>query len=260
MTTDKRNDVELELGLPLAEVSDSHSRFDNAEFPLENQQATDSPLAEDDSDLTYEQPRDAHLHMDEIGDACFQIRKTTETCLVPELKAVHSNIQDLQREFHEKIKRDASKEKIIDNLHDELQKYRDNFVKSNLKSVIMDIIKVVDDIRKLVDYYRVTEPSQDDIPKLLSQLAGISTDLEDICLWHGVERFNAENDHFDPTRQKILKQIETQQTEKDKRIAEQLRPGYMWEGRVLRPEMVSVYVCRDTLSESIDFDKRNTDE
>jgi molecular chaperone GrpE (heat shock protein) len=169
-------------------------------------------------------------------------------------------MEALQHEFREKIKRDTCKEKIIDNLHQELQQYRDNFIKSNLKSIIMDIIKIVDDIRKLVDYHRSEEPSQHDIPKLISHLEGISADLEDICLWHGVESFNSEKGQFNPVRQKILKQIETSQAEKDKCVAEQLRPGYLWEGRVLRPEMVSVYVYREAAPDSIDFEKRTSDE
>ena len=32
---------------------------------------------------------------------------------------------------------------------------------------------------------------------------------------------------------------------KDKKIAESLRPGYEWEGRIIRPEIIVAYVYRE---------------
>lgn len=262
MTTEKRRDEDIELGLPLEEIeeiTDSGFIGNDSELSDENR-APGGDLYSACCNPDHENLQNDPVYLDEIADTCFEIRKITEAFVVPELKDVHSRVEDLHREFHEKIRHDASREKLIDHLHQELQEYRDDFVKTNLKSIVLDIIKTIDDIRKLVDYYQVHEPSSDDIPKLLTHLAGISTDLEDICLWHGVERFNAENEKFDPVRQKTLKRIETSHPEKDKCIAEQLRPGYLWEGKVLRPEIVSVYVYRETLAELIELEKRDSDD
>ncbi len=44
---------------------------------------------------------------------------------------------------------------------------------------------------------------------------------------------------------------------KDKMIAERLFPGYEWDGRVIRPEMVNVYLY---VEDSQDINFRSTDE
>jgi molecular chaperone GrpE (heat shock protein) len=172
-----------------------------------------------------------------------QIHEAEETnrLLMMKIEEIQQQLDRLHEEFQGKLKYDAHKDKIIDHLHQELQEYKNDIVKKHVQSLITDLIKVIDDARKFAEHYRTKEPSSADMTKLLDFLDNIPSDLEDILHWQGIKAFTGSGSAFDPCRQRVLKKIETQDRSKDKTVAESLRPGYEWDGKVVRPEMVSVY-------------------
>ena len=88
-------------------------------------------------------------------------------------------------------------------------------------------------------------------------LEAIPSDLEDIFYWQGVKPYSNREGIFDPAKQRAMKKIATDDLSKDKTIAKSLRPGYEWEGKVIRQEMVAVYVYQD---EKESADTGNIDE
>jgi molecular chaperone GrpE (heat shock protein) len=161
--------------------------------------------------------------------------------LINRLDGLQDSMNQLAGEFQTKLKYDAHKERIIDTLHQELQEYKNDIVKKHLMSVLMDVIKVIDDIRKWMHHYRSLDSDTRDPVKLFKFLETIPSDLEDIFYWQGVKSFICAGDGFDPVRQRAAKKVATADPEKDKKVAESLRQGYEWEGKVIRPEMVAVY-------------------
>jgi molecular chaperone GrpE len=163
------------------------------------------------------------------------------------LDALNEQVRVLDAEFKSKIKYDQHKEKIIDDLHNEVQEYKNDLVKGLLRPVVVDIIHTIDDINKLVHNHRSKDPSQLDPLKLVKQMAGISSDLEDILFRQGVESFDCPRDEFDPKRQRIIKTEGISDLSKDKTISKRVHNGYEWEGKVLRQEMVNVFVYKPGL-------------
>jgi molecular chaperone GrpE (heat shock protein) len=161
------------------------------------------------------------------------------------LAATSQQMDLLLQEFQSKLKYDAHKERIIDNLHAELQEYKNDLVKKHLLSVMLDVIKIIDDIRKWIQHYRSQEPDQRDPLKLFKYLESIPSDLEDIFYWQGVKPFTCAAKEFDPVRQRAVKRIDTQDRDQDKLVAESVRCGYEWEGKVIRPEMVATYQYKE---------------
>ncbi|HAO22581.1 MAG TPA: nucleotide exchange factor GrpE [Desulfobacteraceae bacterium] len=155
---------------------------------------------------------------------------------------VEKKTEHLDKEFQGKLKYDAHKDKIIDNLHQDLQAYKDDLLKKYLKNFVMDIIYVIDNIRRLTSHYASLPLSEKDPIKLLSLMESIPSDLEDIFSRQGIRTFTCDNNIFDPRRQRMLKKAETNDPSKDKTVAESLRPGYEWDEQIIRPEMVAVYV------------------
>ena len=155
----------------------------------------------------------------------------------------------LQDEFSKKLKIDAYKDKLIDNLHRELQAYKNDLIKKHVQSMVMDIIKVIDDIRKLSDHYRSMPPEDLEPEKLLELLQRVPDDLEDLFYYQGVKPFACEGAEFDPTRQRVLKRVETDDPALDKTVAESLRSGYEWDEKVIRPEFVAVYLYKEPSAE-----------
>ncbi len=158
------------------------------------------------------------------------------------LESLGQQISELQREFEGKLKYDAHKDQIIDRLHSELQEYKQDILKKYVLSIVMDVVKVADDIRKWLVYFRSLEVSQRDPRKLFRYLEAIPSDLEDVFYWHGVKPFSSEDGLFDPARQRAIKKIPTEDPNQDKNVAHSIRPGYEWETKVIRQEMVAVYV------------------
>ncbi|MGM0451810.1 MAG: nucleotide exchange factor GrpE [Thermodesulfobacteriota bacterium] len=165
-----------------------------------------------------------------------------------EISALRQQLQKLASEFERKLKYDAHKNKIIDNLHDELQEFRDGVIKKHLHSMVMDLIKIIDDIRKYRAHYAEqdteTSPAQT-AQNLLDFMEDIASDLEDLFAWQGVSPFRCGDKRFDNSRQRIVKKIATDDPEKDKLVAASIRPGYTWEDKIIRPEMIAVYVYND---------------
>jgi PAS domain S-box-containing protein len=160
------------------------------------------------------------------------------------LNEIHEQIAHLLNEFQSKLKYDSHKEKMIDKLHKELQEYKGDILKKYLRSIVMDIIQMIDNIRKLTHHYHTQGTSENDPEKLLKLLESIPSDLEDLFYRQGVTPFTCSGNTFDASRQRILKTLDTSDKSKDKTVAESLRPGYEWEGKVIRPEMIAVYVYK----------------
>jgi molecular chaperone GrpE (heat shock protein) len=158
------------------------------------------------------------------------------------LEAIKLQIESLSQAFDTKLKYDDHKNKIIDELHQSLQQQREGLLKKYLHRIVMDVIKIVDDMRKLTNHYHQQPDGDETSVKLLKYIENIASDLEDMFSWEGVTPFTCDGDAVDPARQRILNKVPTDDSNKDKTIAERLRPGYEWDGKIIRPEMVSVYI------------------
>jgi molecular chaperone GrpE (heat shock protein) len=158
------------------------------------------------------------------------------------LEAIKLQIESLAQAFDTKLKYDDHKNKIIDELHQTLQQHREGLLKKYLHRIVMDVIKVVDDMRKLTNHYNQQPDGDETSIKLIKYIENIASDLEDMFSWEGVAPFTCDGDTVDPARQRILNKVPTDDATKDKTIAERLRPGYEWDGKIIRPEMVSVYI------------------
>ena len=165
--------------------------------------------------------------------------------LAGRLESLSHQIDELQREFEGKLKYDAHKDEIIDRLHSELQEYKQDIIKKYVLSIVMDVVKVADDIRKWLTYFRSLEVSQRDPRKLFRYLEAIPSDLEDVFYWHGVKPFSNQEGAFDPARQRAIKKVPTEDPTLDKKVVHSIRPGYEWESKVIRQEMVAVYVYQE---------------
>ena len=110
--------------------------------------------------------------------------------------------------------------------------------------MIMDVIHTIDDVKKLINHYQEQSTTEIDPQKLLQLMESIPDDLEHLLYRQGVETFNCSETMFNPNRQRAIKTLPTSELDKDKTIVQSLRNGYEWEGKVLRREMVEVYVLK----------------
>ena len=142
------------------------------------------------------------------------------------------------------------KDKIIDDLHEELQSYRNDLISKMIKPIITDIIYTIDNNNKTVEALEEKDVSELSQEKILGIVRGLSEDLEDMLYRQGVEDFTCELPEFDPKKQKIVKTVETDDKDKDRTVARSIKKGYILEGRVIRHELVEVYVYNSKKNES----------
>ncbi len=174
---------------------------------------------------------------------------------VENLEAIMGKVNDLQetlnrldKDFQGKLKYDQHKEQIIDTLHGELQDHRNDFLKKIRVPIIMDIIHVMDDLRKIIRHYREPDTPEVSAEKFLGMFDTFYDDLEEILYRQMVEPFSESDAEFNPSRQKATRTVATDDKSRDKTVARSLRDGFDWEGKVLRPELVEVNVYKENTS------------
>lgn len=161
------------------------------------------------------------------------------------LHALYAEMQDLRQDFDTKIKYDASKGQLIDSLHHELQVYREGFHFKILRPLFMDLIAMYDDLCRLIEDPRLQEEQGFFFRNLQSFLETI----EEILLRNGVETFQLDGTIFTASRQRTLKVVRTPDPVLDKHVANRVRKGFLYEDKLLRPELVNTYAYDPTVQE-----------
>ena len=159
-----------------------------------------------------------------------------------ELREIRACVARIEEEFRTKIEYDAHKNAIIDRLHAELQEHKGDLLRSMIEPVVLDLTQTWDNLQKLAAHYRDKTPSDVDVHAVLRLIADMPGHVEDVLVRQGVTLFQCDTDTFDPRRQRVVRTVPTGDQAQDRKVAERVRKGFEWVGRVIRPEMVAVYI------------------
>lgn len=146
-------------------------------------------------------------------------------------------LDDLRTAFDREIRAEATREKVVDRLHAELQEYKNDLLLQTLRPMFTDLIQLHDDIGKIIDAHEADEHTE----RLLGFMAGFQQGIEDILYRQGVEPFEVEGETFDPRRQRAVATVPTDEAGRGKTVAQRHRKGFRAGEKVIRPEIVSVY-------------------
>lgn len=156
------------------------------------------------------------------------------------LQRIESLLADIDRKFERRLQTDAHKNALFDKLHAELQEHKSGLVQKLIQPMLTDLIRLHDDVSALVSQFAGEEPA---VQKALQPFTTLTDDIADILERNQTEIFNEPaGTAFDPSRQKVLKKIPTSDPALDKTIAKSIRPGFMWNGRIIRPQSVDVHI------------------
>lgn len=160
--------------------------------------------------------------------------------LVAMAQSLLTEMQELRQDFNTKIKYDETKERQLDSMHKELQTYREGLHFKLLRPLFIDLIAVHDDLDKLIEGLSSTETEQ--IPaRMIDNLKSFQDTVEDILFRNGVESYRLDSDAYVPNKQRVVQAINTTEPSQDKLIARRVRKGFEYDGRVLRPELVTIF-------------------
>lgn len=160
--------------------------------------------------------------------------------LVEMAQSLLAAMQELRHEFDTKIKYDETKERQIDTLHKELQAYREGLHFKILRPLFVDLIRMHDDLDKLIEGLASTGIEQTPA-RMIDNLRSFQETVEDILARNGVELYSLEGDAYVPNKQRVVQVVNTSDPAQDKLIARRLRKGFEYDGRVLRPELVMLF-------------------
>jgi molecular chaperone GrpE len=156
----------------------------------------------------------------------------------------------IQSVLEREARAEATRERVVDRLHAELQEYKQDLLLKVQRPIFIDLIQLHDDIGKMIEARTVVDGDADRVAAVRGLLESIQVAIEDILYRQGVEPFAAEGDAFDPRRQRAVATAPTDDPARNKSIAARLRKGFQAGDRIIRPELVSVYTFRPSPAES----------
>ena len=156
------------------------------------------------------------------------------------ISGLSEKIEQMNTLFAQRIQRTEYEEKIMDQMHSELQKYKDDMYSQLIRPILLDIIDVRESIRHLADVFRAKPEDERYIP--LNDFSLYTYDMGDILEKNNVTIFDSKcGDDFTPTKHKVIGTIETSDKGLDRKIADSLSSGYEYNGRFIVSEKVAVY-------------------
>jgi molecular chaperone GrpE (heat shock protein) len=136
--------------------------------------------------------------------------------------------------------------RLFDSLHEELLKYRDNFLYESLqKPFVRDLIGVFDDLTTLATQLKTAseERKSERLKRWRENLGNAIHGLVEV--FHRLEVTEVESKEFvDLAIHRVVNYETTKRKEDDGRIVNRIKRGFIWRGNVLRPEEVIALRCQ----------------
>lgn len=153
---------------------------------------------------------------------------------------LNQKMEDLQQLFEKKIMHSQHEEKMMDQMHKELQQYKGDLYSQLIRPILMDIIEVRDSISRMSESFLAKPEGEQSIPN--KTFSDYTYDLQDILEKNNVILFKSESgSDFVPLQQRILKKVPTDDESLHGKVAESMVCGYGYNNTVLSAEKVSVY-------------------
>lgn len=167
------------------------------------------------------------------------------------IEGVNAKVDKLQDDFDLKFKVDAHKNQMFDQMHKELTELRNGIAEKNTESMAKDIITLIDTYAGFIE--TVSEREGDNMfNSIVNNFKNILQDLLDVLYRQDIEPYSKIDEDtliVDVKYQKIVKVVNTNDPELNNKVCQQLAPGYDRNGKIIRPEKISIYKYKEIGSE-----------
>lgn len=158
-------------------------------------------------------------------------------------------LEALDALFNARIMHTDHEEKIVDQMHKELQKYKDDMYAQLVRPILLDVIEVRDSIMRMAATYLAKPEGEQNIPN--KTFSDYAYDLQDILEKNSVEIYRSKSgDDFTPIKQRVIKKVATSDESLHGKVAESLSCGYSYNGRTISAEKITVYYYEKTVEEN----------
>lgn len=157
------------------------------------------------------------------------------------LSELSEKMDQMNMLFTQKIQHTTHEEKIVDQMHAELQKYKDDMYAQLVRPILLDIIEIRESIRRVSASFASKPEEERAVP--LKTFSDYTFDIQDVLEKNNINIYDSkEGDDFSALKQRAIKKITTPVEELHGKIAESLSSGYEYMGKTISPEKVVVYV------------------
>ncbi len=150
-------------------------------------------------------------------------------------------LQKMQQQLNAIRSSERVNQKLFDTLHEELLSYRDNFVHESLqKPFIHDLVLLFDDLSGLAEQLRIAaeeKKTRGNVGRWRDNLQNAIHSLVEILHRFGVKEVEPK-EFVDRAVHRVMSYEPADFAEDDGRIVMRVRRGFVWRGKVIRPEEV----------------------
>lgn len=144
--------------------------------------------------------------------------------------------EQLKRELEETKDRMLRLHADFDNYRKRMNREKEEWVKYAAQGLIEKLLPVMDNFELAL----VTITQHDETGNLSSGVAMIQRQLKEVLEREGLTPINAVDEIFDPQLHEAIMQVQAEAGQADNQIVEELRKGYRFKEKVIRPSMVKV--------------------
>jgi molecular chaperone GrpE len=144
--------------------------------------------------------------------------------------------EQLKREIEETKDRMLRLHADFDNYRKRMNREKEEWVKYAAQGLIEKLLPVMDNFELAL----ATITQHDETGNLSSGVAMIQRQLKEVLEREGLTPINAVDEIFDPQLHEAIMQVQTEAGQADNQIVEELRKGYRFKEKVIRPSMVKV--------------------
>lgn len=157
------------------------------------------------------------------------------------LRELNEKVDQMNLLFKQKIQHTAHEEKIVDQMHAELQKYKDDMYAQLVRPILLDIIEIRDSIRRVSENFASKPEEERVVP--LKTFSDYTFDIQDVLEKNNITIYDSKDgDDFNALKHRAIKKVTTPVEELHGKIAESLSSGYEYLGKTISPEKVVVYI------------------
>ena len=154
--------------------------------------------------------------------------------------SAEAQLEELRRQLDDKQDRLLRALAEADNIRRRGQRDRDEYVKYANESLLRDLVPVLDNLDRALESARATAGPG----SVVTGVELIQRELLRVLERAGVTRYSAVGQSFDPTRHEAIARVVSTEAAPDT-VVNETAPGYLLNGRVLRPALVAVAAAPD---------------
>lgn len=190
---------------------------------------------------------------EKIADTEENVEEETEADKLDKIlesqQQLSEKIEDLNALFNARIMHTEHEEKIVDQMHKELQRYKEDMYAQLVRPILLDVIEIRDSIMRMAAAYLAKPEGEQNIPN--KTFSDYAYDLQDILEKNSVEIYRSKTgDDFTPIKQRVIKKVATTDATLHGKVAESLSCGYSYNGRTISAEKITVYYFEKTVEEN----------